>query len=147
MAKRFLLVPSDQYQHMLNASSSRGPSSADEPLLAHTAKRVKALISNKGKKLNISVRKALFDQEFARYLRQRKEREERPVKVQITNRGGAKVMVDPKSRNKAVMDSDAGEASIIDGQDTPMMPLAHTPEREPMGRFKACKDALIMPSL
>ena len=97
MARRFYLVPSDQYQHMLTTASS--VSKAEEPLLTHTENKMKSLLKGrkrKGKKINMSVRKALYDQELLRYLKQRKEIKDRPVKVEMVRNGKRKMLIEPK---------------------------------------------------
>jgi hypothetical protein len=69
-------------------------SNAETPQLAQTEKRMKSILHNR--KIKTSRRKALYDQELGRYLRQRKEKIEKPVKVELVNKGGAKVMLEPK---------------------------------------------------
>lgn len=92
-------------------------------MLTNTVKRVKALLGKK--KLHISVRKALYDQELGRYLRQRKERMDKPVRVEVANRGGAQVMVSPRTRNRLVFDETPGmEAEVHEEEDVPQLPLA-----------------------
>ncbi len=43
MARKLLLIPADQYQHMLSAQKE------DDPLLAHTEKEMKSLMSGRRK--------------------------------------------------------------------------------------------------
>lgn len=75
MARKFILVPSEQFQHLQSAVQ-------EEPLIEHTKNNIQAILKNP--RLNISTKKALFDQEQLRLLRQRKEKAEKPVKVTIT---------------------------------------------------------------
>ncbi len=102
----------------------------EDPIMTNTVKRVKALLGKK--KLHISVRKALYDQELSRYLRQRKERMEKPVRVEVANRGGAQVMVSPRTRNRLVFDETPGtEADVHEEEDVPQLPLARGAISEP----------------
>jgi hypothetical protein len=99
MANKFFLVPSQQFQHML--SVSKDPTAAllasEEPALSESQQKLKRLLKYKSKKGKaLSVRKALYDQELGRYIRLRKQRVNRPVKVEVVNKGGAKLIVDPK---------------------------------------------------
>jgi hypothetical protein len=102
MARKFFLIPSDQYEHMLSSTSS-----AAEPLMTYTEKRMKSLLKGgkkgkRGKRTALSVRKALYDQELGRYLKQRKEKMERPVKVELVDKGGVKAQAVVKEREGGV---------------------------------------------
>jgi hypothetical protein len=135
MARKLLLIPADQYQHMLSAQKE------DAPLLAHTEKEMKSLMSGrrkrkgmKGKKvMNISVRRALYDQQLNRYIKQKKEAKSRPVKVEVVNKGGAKLTLAPKAASEekvgVVMgDYGEGETSVPEVNfTTPTAPIFPTP--------------------
>jgi hypothetical protein len=114
MARKLLLIPADQYHHMLSAQKE------DDPLLAHTEKEMKSLMSGrrkrkgpKGKKrMNISVRRALYDQQLNRYIKQKKEAKSRPVKVEVVNKGGTKLILTPKAASEekvGTLPGDEGE--------------------------------------
>jgi hypothetical protein len=76
MARKFILVPSDQFQHLQSAVQ-------EEPLIEHTKKQIRSILTNP--KLNVSSKRALFDQEQLRLLRQRKEKADKPIKVTISS--------------------------------------------------------------
>jgi hypothetical protein len=111
MARKLLLVPADQYQHMLSAQKD------EDPLLAHTEKEMKSLLkggrkrkgAKGGKRMNISIRRALYDQQVNRYLKQRREVKNRPVKVEVVNKGGAKLTLAPKAGSEEIMGTMMGD--------------------------------------
>lgn len=80
MVRKFYLVPSDQFQHMLTTSVS-SPEAGDKPL--------RKILRNK--KLKQHERKALYDQELTRYLHRQKEKAEKPTRVEIVKKGGNNV--------------------------------------------------------
>src|SRR3954454_16723861 len=80
MARKFVLVPSDQFHHLLAAHKQvEDP----EPLMQHTKKEISRILKNP--KLNISKKRALFDQEVNRLIKQRKEKINRPIRVHVVN--------------------------------------------------------------
>lgn len=116
MANKFFLVPAQQFQHML--SVSKDPTSAmlasEEPALTESQQKLKRLLKYKSKKgKELSVRKALYDQELGRYLRLRRERVNRPVKVEVMNKGGAKIIVDPKVQPGGVPSADFAQETPL----------------------------------
>lgn len=209
MAKKFMLVPSDQFQHMLSASTGGsmggsggllstkiassaatttttttkaargGGADADDQVLAETAKRVRALLKKPaagrkrgGKRKNTasssssvtastssntktSIRKALLDQELSRYLRQRRERADRPVKVQVVNKDGAQLLIDPMTKRRLLLDDSSrggadaqtpsgtgDEAAVIEREEGAQLPLAATPGSGDAAALRELEDSI-----
>lgn len=90
MSQRFVLVPSEMHNNMLsrfeNAQNEIKKPKLEENYLdpMHDAsKKMQKILENNT--LDDTTRNALFNNELKRYLRVKKEAEDRPVKVQITN--------------------------------------------------------------
>lgn len=77
MARKFILVPSDQFLHLQTCAGVP----EEEPLLEHTKRRIGSILASP--RLNVSEKRALYDQEHQRLLRQRRERADRPVNVTV----------------------------------------------------------------
>jgi hypothetical protein len=89
--------------------------------------------------VNISVRKALYDQALHRYLGHRKELKEQPMKVEVVNKGGAKYLVKPP-RNGNGGRSEASATVLSNGtpqtmSDETHLNLSAPPPLPPSGIF------------
>jgi len=108
MAKKLVLVPEDMYRGLMSSSSAReskysrtinnkGVRSRDDVErdghinLEFTRKNMIKARDNKGKSKNVSAKNTAYNQELRRYLRFRKEMNEKPIKVKLSN--GANVVV------------------------------------------------------
>src|SRR5258708_2085026 len=84
MANKLYLVPSDEFHHLSRKRAAAQQKNDDmDALMNHTDKKVKALLAaeeKKGSKMNISIKRVLYNQE------QKKEHDQRPVRVEIVKK-------------------------------------------------------------
>lgn len=98
MARRFMLVASDQYQKM---AYGQDPLSEDRAVYAADAEKNK-LLGSRSKQLNNSEKRALLDKRFDNYIRLRTEARKRPVNVAF----GAKKKKAPRSPKQEKKEED-----------------------------------------
>lgn len=122
---KLVLVPESMYKGLLknNSANMIGSGSRleeeddlrDRINLEHTKRKLASVKTKRG--LNASARNTLMNQELRRYMAQREEAKNEPVKVEIvpggaryvTKRGAAKLQNQKQRGRQAVMLNDAGE--------------------------------------
>jgi hypothetical protein len=87
MDNKFILVPSDLYKNMLKPD--RG-----EINVENTKRNLNALLNKR--KMDKSAKNLLYNQELRRYMRLRKEFDDKPVKVELTD--GSFMLFNPKKK-------------------------------------------------
>jgi hypothetical protein len=107
MAKRFVLIPEDLYQGL----NSRGKVSTKYPLednlinFDSTKKNMNKIL--KYKSVNSSAKNTIFNQELLRYLKQRRDIVNKPVKVEMVS--GGKYIKSSKTGTSVVLPEDDKE--------------------------------------
>lgn len=132
MDDKFILVPSDLYKHLIKPDTGE--------INVENAKRNLSSILNK-RKLNKSVQNILYNNELRRFLKVRKEFEDKPVKVELTD--GSLMIFNPKQQAKQGKleseiiapdkeESELGSVPTIEGDyDTSEEEIDRTPLRRP----------------
>jgi len=112
MAKRMLLVDEDMYKGLLNASVKQTPATLikenDENVKATNINFIKKeLIKNKkpNKRIkNLSAKNLQLNNYLKRYLKLRRERQNKPIKVEIEK--GTNFLVKPNTKEAATVTED-----------------------------------------
>lgn len=103
MARKFLLVPEQQYRDLTSLSDT------NNEILAGARGHMDRLMNDR--KLNVSQKKALFNQQLKGFLRLRKDVAEKPVKVELA--GGPKILLG-RDGAAAYTDAEAEEPEPVE---------------------------------
>ena len=99
MAKKLVLVPEDMYKNMLSSTRDEGKSSFDDVIPASKGSNLDFTKHEVRKQLkgpkNVRERREKYTQVLRRYLKMRKEKLQRPVKLQLPDQ--SKLVLNPQT--------------------------------------------------
>lgn len=122
MSNKFILVPEAMYEGLLTSNVPK-----ENPNLAFTKEKLDR--AKNVRRLNKSAKNVLYNQELRRYLKIRKEAEEKPVKVELSD--GSKLIQRPVNTRNAGIGTDDENVVVLNnasnGSRTATPPIAETP--------------------
>jgi hypothetical protein len=106
MSNKLILVPEDMYQSLIAQKCE----ATDNVNLEFTKNRMNQMRDVRGK--NLSSKNVQYNQELRRFLKQRREEKEKPVKVKLTN--GLNIITKPNASNNGAQSAIVDENGDLD---------------------------------